>query len=113
MTKGNKNKWWLNGGRGSGRTFRLLCEVYENKIADLKANCDLAIEGRDVKIMELEKELNYQKQARTIAENAVVELEQKNKELEKRLVFARAEFQRQYKENAELKEKLALRKYAD
>lgn len=32
----NKNKWFLNGGRGSGRTFRLLCEVYENKIADLK-----------------------------------------------------------------------------
>ena len=64
----------------------------ENKIADIKANCDLAIEGRDIKIKELE---------------------QKNKELEKRLVFARTEFQRQYKENAELKEKLALRKYAD
>lgn len=28
----------------------------ENKIADIKANCDLAIEGRDVKVMELEKE---------------------------------------------------------
>lgn len=28
----------------------------ENKIADIKANCDLAIEGRDVKIMELEKD---------------------------------------------------------
>ena len=28
----------------------------ENKIADIKANCDLAIEGRDVKIKELEKE---------------------------------------------------------
>jgi uncharacterized protein YdcH (DUF465 family) len=28
----------------------------ENKIADIKANCDLALEGRDVKIMELEKE---------------------------------------------------------
>ena len=25
----------------------------ENKIADIKANCDLAIEGRDVKIKEL------------------------------------------------------------
>lgn len=31
-----KNKWWLNGGRGSGRTFRLLWETYENKIADLE-----------------------------------------------------------------------------
>ena len=27
-----------------------------DKIADIKANCDLAIEGRDVKIKELEKE---------------------------------------------------------
>ena len=43
----------------------------EGKIADIKANCDLAIEGRDIKIKELEKE------------------------------------------NAELKEKLALREYAD
>ena len=31
-------------------------EELENKIADIKANCDLAIEGRDVKIKELEKE---------------------------------------------------------
>ena len=31
-------------------------EPRENKIADIKANCDLAIEGRDVKIKELEKE---------------------------------------------------------
>ena len=28
----------------------------ENKIADIKANCDLAIKGRDLKIDELEKE---------------------------------------------------------
>ena len=56
MTKQQENKWFLKGGRGSGRTFRLLCETFENKIADIKANCDLAIEGRDVKIMELEKE---------------------------------------------------------
>lgn len=27
-----------------------------DKIADIKANCDLAIEGRDIKIMELERE---------------------------------------------------------
>ena len=27
-----------------------------NKIADIKANCDLAIEGRDINIKELEKE---------------------------------------------------------
>lgn len=37
-----KNKWFLNGSRGSGRTIRLLCETYENKIADLeKENAEL------------------------------------------------------------------------
>ena len=30
----------------------------ENKIADIKANCDLSIEGRDIKIMELVQENN-------------------------------------------------------
>lgn len=29
----------------------------ENKIADIKANCDLAIEGREVKIRELEQQI--------------------------------------------------------
>ena len=33
----------------------------ENKIADIKANCDLAIEGRDVKIMELEQRIEKMK----------------------------------------------------
>ena len=33
-------------------------EPRENKIADIKANCDLAIEGRDIKIKELETENN-------------------------------------------------------
>ena len=32
-------------------------EELENKIADIKANCDLAIEGRDIKIKELEQKL--------------------------------------------------------
>lgn len=39
--------------------FEIICKNLtdlENKIADIKANCDLAIEGRDVRIMELEKE---------------------------------------------------------
>ena len=33
----------------------------ENKIADIKANCDLALEGRDVKIMELEQQIEKMK----------------------------------------------------
>lgn len=35
-----KNKWFLNGGRGSGKSIRLLCETYENKIADLQYKLD-------------------------------------------------------------------------
>ena len=48
----NKNKWFLNGGRESGRSFRLLCETYENKIADLKEEIDKIAFARG----ELEKE---------------------------------------------------------
>lgn len=59
----------LNGGRGSGQTFRRIIELYENKIADIKANCDLAIEGRDIKVKELRSEN--------------IKLKEKIKELEK------------------------------
>lgn len=31
-----KDKWFLNGGRGSGRTYRVLFEYYENKVANLE-----------------------------------------------------------------------------
>ena len=35
-------KWFLNGGRGSGRTIRFLCEIYENRISELeKRNADI------------------------------------------------------------------------
>ena len=37
----------------------LLTEFCEEQIAELKAECDLAIEGRDVKIMELEHQLTH------------------------------------------------------
>ena len=36
-------------------------EPRENKIADIKANCDLAIEGRDVKIKELKQQIEKMK----------------------------------------------------
>lgn len=55
----------------------------ENKIADIKANCDLAIEGRDVKIKELEEE---------------------NKRLLKENSELSARIERVITENAELKE---------
>lgn len=68
----NKNKWLLNGGRGSGRTFRLLCETYENKIADLEeklANADYQLEGRDNEISELEAQIKKMKCCGNCAKN--------------------------------------------
>jgi chemotaxis regulatin CheY-phosphate phosphatase CheZ len=36
MTKDKLKNRVLNGGRGSGQSLRLLCEVYENRINDLE-----------------------------------------------------------------------------
>lgn len=61
----------------------------ENKIADIKANCDLAIEGRDIKIKELELELTVEKDLHQEeinlhlhAEDYIKSLEKENKTLE-------------------------------
>lgn len=69
MTRRNKNKWWLNGGRESGRTFRLLCEVYENKIADLQHKVD-TLQGF------LDHDIEYD------MDKTIQELRKKNAELE-------------------------------
>ena len=86
----------LNGGRGSGQTVRRITELYENKIADIKANCDLAIEGRDVKIKELEKhngelialihaERERQEKCDDVHLRKIAELEKENAELKLKL----------------------------
>lgn len=56
----NKNKWFLNGGRGSGRSFRLLCETYENKIAELEK------ENAELKEQNIEDCRNFNKTMREI-----------------------------------------------
>lgn len=76
-------------------------ESTEEKIADIKANCDLAIEGRDIKIKELEKE------------NAELKMKIYGGGYEMIITKKDADIILLEKENAELKEKLALRKYAD
>lgn len=43
------------------QAFKSGVEELENKIADIKANCDLAIEGRDIKIKELEQQIGKMK----------------------------------------------------
>ena len=67
-------------------------EELENKIADIKANCDLAIEGRDVKIKELEQELTVEKDLHQEEVNLHLHAEEYIKSLER--------------ENAELKEEI-------
>lgn len=51
------------------RQYEKKIEELENQIADIKANCDLAIEGRDIKIMELEKEVERLKKQNFIYYN--------------------------------------------
>lgn len=47
----------LNGGRGSGQTVRRITEFYEEKIADLKANFDYILEGKENEYREERKKL--------------------------------------------------------
>ena len=97
-----------------------------DQIADIKANCDLAIEGRDVKIMELEQELTVEKdllQEETNlhlhAEDYIKSLEKENEELrnngftvsamtEQQLKVAIEKGEQLEKENAELKKKIGI-----
>ena len=96
-------------------------EPRENKIAEIKANCDLAIEGRDIKIKELELELTVEKdlhQEETNlhlhAEEYIKSLEKENEEMKKGLGCETCQIHLEYiilndkindleKENAELK----------
>ena len=57
----------------------------ENKVADIKANCDLAIEGRDVKIKELEQELTVEKDQHQEEINLHLHAEDYIKELEQQI----------------------------
>lgn len=54
-------------------------ESREEKIADIKANCDLAIEGRDIKIKELERLNSNQAESLRIT---MLEEEKKGKRIE-------------------------------
>ena len=63
--------------------FDFCATELENKIADIKANCDLAIEGRDIKIQELELELTVQKDQLQEETNLHLHAEEYIKSLEK------------------------------
>ena len=64
-----------------------------DKIADIKANCDLAIEGRDVKIKELEQELTVEKDQHQEEINLHLHAEDYIKELEKENAELKAEIE--------------------
>ena len=60
--------------------------INEEVIADIKANCDLAIEGRDVKIKELELELTVEKDLHREEINLHLHAEDYIKSLEQQIV---------------------------
>lgn len=97
----NKNKWFLNGGRGSGKSIRLLCETYENKIVELQNKVD-TLQGFLDHDIEYDMDKTIQEQKIKIAE-----LENENKVLAQNLEDTEII-------NAELKKKVEnLQKYLD
>ena len=56
-----------------------------DQIADIKANCDLAIEGRDIKIKELELELTVEKDLHQEETNLHIHAEDYIKSLEQQI----------------------------
>ena len=60
-------------------------EELENKIADIKANCDFALEGRDIKIKELEQELTVEKDQHQEEINLHLHAEEYTKSLEQQI----------------------------
>ena len=64
-----------------------------DQIADIKANCDLAIEGRDVKIKELEQELTVQKDLLQEETNLHLHAEDYIKSLEQQIVKLKADIE--------------------
>ena len=68
--------------------FEIICKnltVLEQQIADIKANCDLAIEGRDIKIKELEQELTVEKDLHREETNLHLHAEEYIKSLEQQI----------------------------
>lgn len=70
-----------------------------DKIADIKANCDLAIEGRDIKIKELEKDIDYLQKCK----QKIIELKEQIKNLKKENAELKKENEQEKKLNAEIK----------
>lgn len=60
-------------------------EGLEGKIADIKANCDLAIEGRDIKIKELEKGCEETQELLDKQIEATYKLDKENAELKEQI----------------------------
>ena len=97
MTKQQENKAFVKMlkefpkafGRVSFRERLMLRAAFDyingEVIDDLKANCDLAIEGRDIKIKELELELTVEKDQHQEETNLHLHAEEYIKSLEKQI----------------------------
>ena len=79
----------------------------ENKIADIKANCDFALEGKDVEIKELKDHLAEEVELHLHAEEYIKSLEKENTELKKKCYKkAVKDYCELEKDNAELKKQI-------
>ena len=88
----------------------------EEKIADIKANCDLAIESRDIKIQELEQKLEQtEKDLADYQFNypSIKELEEETNKLLDVINNQDVKIADLEKENAELKEKNRKKEYQE
>lgn len=103
-----KEEWRLGDRSHLKRLLKKNLEQYrenvelKNKIADLKANCDLAIEGRDVKIKELEEENN---KFLDVISNYEVKIADLEKQIEKMKCCGNCEQRELIREHGQWKER--------
>ena len=74
-----------------------------NKLLDVINNQDIKIADLEKQIQEVAKDNDYYQHENITLEQLCEQKDKQIAELKQRLVFARAEFQRQYKENEELR----------
>ena len=80
--------------------------VIEEVSADIKANCDFALEGKDVEIMELKEQNNKLLDVINNQDVKIADLEKENAENESEARELNIRLDRLIKENVELKEQI-------
>ena len=110
----NKNKTKLQLNERSYNSFEMGVKFYENKIADIKANCDYVLEGKEIEYREERNKLcaDFENMKATL-ESKIAELEQQIEQMQDAkctsctdLGGLQLKITDLEKENAELKKKL-------